>query len=65
MMQLKETLKVRLVPKGECFEVCSVLDVELSDGEALLFSTNLWKFEYKPFMVNGTAITFITETYVN
>ncbi|XP_065091025.1 uncharacterized protein LOC135711978 [Ochlerotatus camptorhynchus] len=66
IMQLKEVLRVVLRAKADCDRVCSELLVDLNEGESLLYSTNLWTMEYVlSEALNGTTITFVTETYQN
>ncbi|XP_058451119.1 uncharacterized protein LOC131430281 [Malaya genurostris] len=62
VMQLKNLLKIILSPRGECGRICKELKVELHEGQALVFSTDLWAMEYLPTASNETAVTFISET---
>ncbi|XP_058821928.1 uncharacterized protein LOC131683710 [Topomyia yanbarensis] len=62
IMQLKLSLQIILAPKGPCHRICKELEVELHEGQSLVFLTNLWTFEYLPSARNETSITFISET---
>ncbi|XP_053691355.1 uncharacterized protein LOC128739878 [Sabethes cyaneus] len=63
VMQLKESLKLALIPKGKCYSICNRLEAELHEGQSLVFSTDLWLFEYLPSDSNTMAITFVSETF--
>ncbi|XP_055541717.1 uncharacterized protein LOC129727689 [Wyeomyia smithii] len=63
VMQLKESLKVVLIPRGECYDICNKFEFELHEGQSLVFLTDLWLFKYLPSGTNTTAITFVSETF--
>ncbi|XP_050671216.1 uncharacterized protein LOC126969715 [Leptidea sinapis] len=58
--QLKGKNYIQLKPRDSCKNICSVLSVELLEGETLVLSNLLWEFEYLPGKGNNFAL--ITET---
>ncbi|KAK4878261.1 hypothetical protein RN001_010767 [Aquatica leii] len=59
--QMQGSNYVRLLPRLNCESVCPIVEMELLEGEALVF-TSMWDLEYKPNMY-GENIAVILEMH--
>lgn len=67
VLQLKGTIAGELVIQKECSAICSDVIFQLTEGEALIFNSRMWKFFYQPIVSaqGDQAITFIQEIEIN
>jgi hypothetical protein len=64
VLQLENTLLIQLSPIADCEEQCVSHEILVNEGEALVFTSDLWNFVY--FTSEGElSITYITETFWN
>ncbi|GAB0093014.1 uncharacterized protein DMENIID0001_080660 [Sergentomyia squamirostris] len=61
--QMQGRGKFQLSGRGECLKECGEYIVELTEGDALLFTTDLWDFAYLTTESSTKSVTFITETH--
>lgn len=61
VQQLSGTNNLRLKPKRPCDENCPLINVQLKEGEALVFSSDLWEISYKQIKSHQASITTIME----
>lgn len=65
VLQLKGTLYGRLELAHACIESCAEQAFQLAEGEALLFTSDVWKMRYSLDAPNDGTITFIQEIEFN
>ncbi|XP_075168783.1 uncharacterized protein LOC142240918 [Haematobia irritans] len=61
VQQLSGTNNLKLIPNRPCEEICPVINIQLKEGEGLIFSTDLWQFNYKLMQTKDAGITTIME----
>ncbi|XP_013104730.2 uncharacterized protein LOC106085178 [Stomoxys calcitrans] len=61
VQQLSGSNNLRLIPKTACEELCPVINIQLKEGEAFLFTTDLWILNYKLMQTKQAGITTIME----
>lgn len=61
VMQLKGEIELLLESKNPCFEICGDHRIILNEGDALIFTTDLWDLSYLPSN-KGKSICIVTET---
>lgn len=65
VLQLKGTLYGRLELAHVCAESCAEHEFQLAEGEALLFTSDVWKMRYNFDAPDDGTITFIQEIEFN
>lgn len=67
VLQLRGSFAVELVIQKECSAICLNLSFQLTEGEALIFNSKMWKFFYQPIVSSqdDESITFIHEIEMN